>query len=144
MRISYWSSDVCSSDLQRLALEGFRRKAVGGEKFLDQPGVVHDLLLHGRQVVAGGDEAQRPDREIGLHCALGEALDGDVPVDLAALEEAVADEPPGDGDAQLKNHSALTATETVTPASSHRLHELEPSRTVTASIRHPPHVHLEP
>src|SRR3546814_611623 len=123
--------------LQRLALEGFRRKAAGGEKFLHQPGVVHDLLLHGRQVVAGGDEAQRPDREIGLHCALAEALDGDVAVALAALEEAVADEPAGDGDANRQHHGDGKGEETVAHASSQRLCGAAAWRKVAAELRRP-------
>src|SRR3546814_16297540 len=81
---------------------------------------------------------------ICLHCALGEALDGDVAVALAALEEAVADEPAGDGDADRQHHGGGKGEETVAHASSQRLCGAAAWRNVAADLRPPCGVAVRP
>src|SRR3546814_16057927 len=62
-------------------------------------------------------------------------LDGDVAVALAALEEAVADEPAGDGDADRQHHGGGKGEETVAHASSQRLCGAAAWRKVAAELR---------
>jgi hypothetical protein len=83
-----------------LDFRGGGREAGRGEKIAHPPLVGGDLLLHADQIVAGGDEAQRPQRQIGALLSLGNALDGDDADGLTPGDEPVADLPATDRDAE--------------------------------------------
>src|SRR3546814_11247329 len=57
MRISDWSSDVCSSDLQAPRADGQQRREIDGE---EQPG---------EEAVAAGDQVDEADRTRDEHAA---------------------------------------------------------------------------
>jgi hypothetical protein len=69
-------------------------------------GVARDLAARRLQIVAGGDEAQRPQRQISLHFALGDPLHRHVAVAEPGAREAVADQPAG-GDQREREEQGM-------------------------------------
>src|SRR3546814_8221544 len=89
MRISDWSSDVCSSDLRRHlqgALLGVLESLGGGQGDIALEPAQHDEQLTGRQALVGpGDVEVRPD--------------GDKRISRVELGEGIVDELAVPGDA---------------------------------------------
>jgi hypothetical protein len=106
------------------------RDAVAREEIVHRRRVGGDALLRASEIVVGGREAQRPERDVGLHVALGDAFHRDVAVRRAAADEAVPDEPPRSGQTHGENRGGEKRTIA--------LHVLEVSRRLQRAVRHFP------
>lgn len=83
---------VLVGDLEPAEVDLGVRVALGREEAADRGEVGVDVGLNSGELVAGGGEAQRQYREVGLHDPLGEAAHGDAAVADPGVLHALADE----------------------------------------------------